>query len=170
MKKKARKAARPRKALAVGTQDELKLKIEPRGPDQARIDAVSRALSEHTSVRESLNRARSRMLTFELVEPEVEVKPARPSPPSDLYRATFFDYTNNRTVFVDGSLSQPKRVKVSESGFQPLPGSGEFEAAVKILEKDEYFGAAIRERQLQPSPAMPPIIDVESPALRALAG
>ena len=163
MKKKARKAARPRKALAVATQDELKLKIEPRGPEQARIDAVSRALIEHPSVREFFGKARSQMLSFELVEPEVEVKPVRPSPPPDLYRATFYDYTNNRTVFVDGSLSQPKRVKVSESGFQPFPGRGEFETAVKILEKDADFGAAIRERQLQPAPAMPPIIDLESP-------
>jgi hypothetical protein len=75
-------------------------------------------------VREFLGGARSRMLFFELVEPEVEVKPARPSPPPNLYRAKFFDYTNNRTIFVDGSLNQPKRVKVSESGFQPLPGRG----------------------------------------------
>ncbi|MDQ5845948.1 MAG: hypothetical protein M3539_11715, partial [Acidobacteriota bacterium] len=163
MKKRARKAARPQKALAVATQDELKLKIEPRGPDIGRIETVSRALADHASVREFLGRARSRMLTFELVEPEVEVKPARPAPPPDHYRATFFDYTNNRTIFVDGSLSQPRRVKVSESGFQPLPGRGEFEAAVKILEKDGNFGAAIRERQLQPSPAMPPIVDIESP-------
>jgi hypothetical protein len=163
MKKRARKAARPRKALAVATQDELKLKIQPRGPANARIDAVSRALIEHPSVREFFGKARSQMLSFELVEPEVEVKPVRPSPPPDLYRATFYDYTNNRTVFVDGSLSQPKRVKVSESGFQPFPGRGEFETAVKILEKDADFGAAIRERQLQPAPAMPPIIDLESP-------
>ena len=163
MKKKVRKAARPRKALAVATPDELKLKIQLRGPEQARIDAVSRALIEHPSVREFFGKARSQMLSFELVEPEVEVKPVRPSPPPDLYRATFYDYTNNRTVFVDGSLSQPKRVKVSESGFQPFPGRGEFETAVKILEKDADFGAAIRERQLQPAPAMPPIIDLESP-------
>jgi len=162
MKKKAKKSVSSSK-VEKPTQGELSLKIEPRGPDQARIDAVSRALSEHSSVRAFLGKARSRMLFFELVEPEVEVKPARPSPTSDRYRATFFDYTNNRTILVDGSLNQPKRVKVSESGFQPLPGRGEFEAAVKILEKDENFGAAIRARQLQPSPAMPPIIDIESP-------
>src|SRR5260370_35329180 len=94
---------------------------------------------------------------------EVEGKPAQPSPPPNLYRATFYDYSNNGPIFVDGSLDRPKRVKVSESGFQPLPSSGEFEAAVKILEKDENFGKAIREQQLQPAPAMPPIIEIESP-------
>src|SRR5260370_36233537 len=98
---------------------------------------------------------------------EVEGKPAQPSPPPNLYRATFYDYTNNRTILVDGSLDRLKRVKVSESGFQPLPSSGEFEAAVKILEKDENFGKAILEQQLQPSPAMPPIIEIESPEGRS---
>src|SRR5882672_1685597 len=137
MKKKAKKSVSSSKVVRPIGQGELALKVEPRGPDQARIDAVSRALIEHSAVRELLGRARSQMLSFELVEPEAEIKPARPSPPPDLYRATFYDYTNNRTIFVDGSLNQPKRVKVSESGFQPLPGRGEFETAVKILEKDE---------------------------------
>jgi hypothetical protein len=163
MKKKASKTARPRKARAVDTQDELKLKIEPRGPDTHRIETVSRALTDHPLVREYLGKTRNRLLTFEFLEPESETKSSRPTPASTVYRATFYDYTNNRTIFVDGNLDQPKRVKVSESGFQPLPGRGEFEAAVKILEKDENFGAAIRERQLQPAPAMPPIIDIESP-------
>jgi hypothetical protein len=161
MKKPVKKAARPRKVLAVATQDDLKLKIEPRGPDTSRIETVSRALVDHPSVQEFLGRTRNRMLSFELVEPEVEAKTTRPSPPHQ-YRATFFDYTNNRTVFVDGSLNQPKRVQVSESGFQPLPGIGEFEAAVKILLKDADFGAAIREQQLQAAPGMPPIIEIES--------
>jgi hypothetical protein len=166
MAKKSSNSRRTTNQLATGELT-LKLKIEPRGPDQARIDAVSRALNEHPSMREFLGKARRQLLSFELVEPEIEVKTARPSPPPDLYRATFFDYTNNRTIFVDGSLSQPKRVKISESGFHPLPGRGEFEAAVKILEKDENLGRAIRERQLQPSPAMPPIIDIESPIGRS---
>ena len=84
MKKKTTRAAGPRKALAVATQDELKLKIEPRGPEQTRMDVVSRALIEHPSVREFFGRARSQMLSFELLEPEAEVKPVRPSPPPDL--------------------------------------------------------------------------------------
>src|SRR3989442_2224641 len=163
MKKKARKPVRSAKGRERAAEGELALKFEPRGPDPARISTVSRALADHPAVQEFLAKTRNRLLTFELVEPEPEAKSARPSPPPHLFRATFYDYTNNRTIFVDGDLNQPKRVKVSESSFQPLPGSGEFEAAVKILEKDENFGKAILERQLQPSPAMPPIIEIESP-------
>jgi len=163
MKKKAGKASQPRKISAEAERGELSVKFELQGPEGSRIDRVTRALVDHPSVQEFLGKTRNRLLSFELIEPEVEVKPARPSPPPELYRATFYDYTNNRTILVDGSLAQPKRVKVSESGFQPLPSNEEFEAAVKILEKDETFGKAILERQLQPSPAMPPIIEIESP-------
>src|SRR5204863_3381050 len=134
----------------------------PRGPDQAQIDRISRTLADHPSVQEFLSKTQNRMLSFELVEPEVETKGARPAPPPRAYRATFYDYTNNRTIFVDGNLDQPKRVKVSESGYQPLPSNEEFEEAVKILRKDANFGEALRSQKLQPSPAMPPIINVES--------
>ncbi len=162
MKKKARKTTRPRKAAAGAAPDELKLKIEPRGPDQARIERISSALIEHSSVQKYLAKTRNRMLSFELVEPEVETKSARPGPPPHAYRATFYDYTNNRTIFVDGDLDQPKRVTVSESSFQPLPNYEEFQEAVRVLVKDPNLGPAIREKQVQPYPPMPPLIDVET--------
>src|SRR2546422_3029016 len=162
MKKKARKPVRSAKGRERAAEGELALKFEPRGPDPARISTVSRALADHPAVQEFLAKTRNRLLTFELVEPEPEAKSARPSPPPHLFRATFYDYTNNRTIFVDGDLDQPKRVKVSESGYQPLPSNEEFEEAVKILLRDANFGEALRGQKLQPSPAMPPIIDVES--------
>lgn len=160
--KKSSKAARPQKRDAADREDELKLKIELRGPDQSRIDSITRALAENPSVQQFLGKTRNRMLAFELVEPEVETKPARPAPPPTRYRATFYDYTNNRTILVDGDLDQPRRVKVSESGIQPLPSYEEFEEAVKLLMKDPDLGPAIREKQVQPYRPMPPIIDVES--------
>jgi len=67
MKKKASKPARPRKARADATQDELKLKIEPRGPDTQRIETVSRALTDHPLVREYLGKTRNRLLTIRCV-------------------------------------------------------------------------------------------------------
>src|SRR5260370_22107121 len=158
MKKTTRKASQPQKISADAERGELSVKFESRGTEQSRSDRVTQALVDHPSVQEFLGKTRNRMLSFELIEPEVEVKPARPSPPPDLYRATFYDYTNNRTILVDGSLVRPKSVKVSESGFQPLPSSGEFQEAAKILEKDDNFGNAIPEPHLQPSPPIAPTI------------
>ena len=163
MKKKASKTTRPRKAYAGDTRGELKLKIEPRGPDRERIETVSRALANHTLVRESLGKTRNRLLSFEFPEPDPETKSTRPARPPSAYRATFYDYTNNRAIFVDGDLNQPKRVRVSESGSQPLPTYEEFAEAIRLLTKDETFGSALRDGQLKPYRPMPPLIDIESP-------
>ena len=163
MKKKASKTARPRKAYSGDTRGELKLKIEPRGPDPSRIETVSQALANHPLVRESLVKTRNRLLALEFPEPEPETKSTRPAPPPTAYRATFYDYSNNRAILVDGDLNQPKRVRISESGSQPLPTYEEFAEAVRLLMKDVTFGAALRDGQLKPYRPMPPLIDVESP-------
>ena len=163
MKKKASKTARPRKPYGGDTRGELKLKIDPRGPDRERIEAVSQALANHPLVRESLAKTRNRLLAFEFPEPDPETKTARPAPPPSAYRATFYDYTNNRAILVDGDLTQPKRVRISESGSQPLPTYEEFAEAVRLLTKDETFGSALRDGRLKPYRPMPPLIDVESP-------
>ena len=163
MKKKTSKTARSRKANADDARQELKLKIEPRGPDAGRIETFSRALTDHSLVKECLAKTRNRLLSFEFPERDPETKSARPAPAPSAYRATFYDYTNNRAIFVDGDIEQPKRVRVSESGTQPLPTYEEFAEAVKLLMKDEKFGAALRDGQLKLYRPMPPLIDVESP-------
>ena len=160
--KKRSKAARPQKGSAAVREDELKLKIEPRGPNHERIEAVSRALSDHPSIRGFLAKTKNRLLSFEFPEPEPESKPARPAPAPSAYRATFYDYTNNRAILVDGDLAQPKRVRVSEAGSQPLPTYEEFEEAVKFLMRDEKLGSGLRDGRLKPYRPMPPLIDVHS--------
>jgi len=107
------------------------------------------------------------LLSFEFLEPETEAKSARPAAALSVYRATFYDYKNNRTIHVEGDLKQPKRLRISESGTQPLPAYQEFEAAVKLLLKDDKFSAALRAGQLKPYRPMPPLIDVESADGRA---
>lgn len=161
--KKANKAARARKAYAGDNRQELKLKVEPRGPDNERIETVSRTLANHPLVAEFLGKTRNRLLSFEFPELDSETKAARAAPATSAYRATFYDYTNNRAILVDGDIEQPKRVRILESGTQPLPTYAEFEEAVELLMKDEKYASALRDGQLKPYRPMPPLIDVESP-------
>lgn len=150
--------------------EELDVKIIPFGPAPQVIDRVLRGLEKTAAVRKYLKDTRHRLLYFELADDENSFeavaegkkKPLRPSPPSR-FRATFFDYTNNRTIFVDGSLKKPSVVKVTESGLQPLPTPEEFEEAVRILMNDKEMAAVIAERQLKPYQPMPPLADIESP-------
>ncbi len=135
--KGARKAATTGPVTPGPTSQELAVKIEARGPDQATITAASRVALEHPSVRKLLGNARHRLVDFRLVESEAQTKGSRLPPPPIRYSASIYDYTNYRTLIVQGQLNNPKVVEVSESGSQPLPSNEEFEEAVKLLRSRE---------------------------------
>src|SRR5918994_2693808 len=137
--------------------NEVQVSIEPVGPGPEVIDEVSQALSEHASLQEHLSETRSRLLSVELLNPEGVEKADGLEP--DRYRATTYDYTNNRVILTTGSLSDIQgSMEVSESGDQPLPTREEFEEAVEILHEDPDLGPKIREQRVEPQPAMPPLL------------
>jgi hypothetical protein len=151
-------------------KDELSLRIVPFGPSQNVIDRISTGLIRNKSVQKYLDRSKYRMLYFELTDSDARKKKENNNKgkhkplPQDSFHATLFDYTNNRTIFVDGSIDKPRRVEITESAIQPLPSYEEFEEAVKVLmNKDDKIASAIREKQLQPYPPMPPLITTEWP-------
>jgi len=137
--------------------------IERFGPGPEVIDEVSQTVLDHPSVREYLSGTRHRLLSVWLLEPAVEGKPDEPVPP-DRYRATIYDYTNNRVVLATGSLDDIQgSLEVSEAGHQPLPTKEEFDEAVEVLLEDEDLGPAIREERLVPYRPMPPLVEAELP-------
>jgi Copper amine oxidase, enzyme domain len=137
--------------------NEVQVNIEAVGPGPEVIDEVSQALSEHASVQAQLSETRSRLLSVELLNPVGADKPDGLEP--DRYRATTYDYTNNRVILTTGSLSDIQgSMEVSEAGHQPLPTGEEFEEAVEILHEDPDLGPAIREQRVEPQRAMPPLL------------
>jgi hypothetical protein len=137
--------------------DDLQIDIERFGPGSEVIDEVSLAVLNHPSVQEQLGETRHRLLSVRLLEPTLEDKPGEPLPP-DHYRATIYDYTNNRVVLATGRLEDIQgSMEVSEAGHQPLPNREEFDEAVEILREDEDLGPAIREQRLVPYRPMPPL-------------
>src|SRR5918995_2595655 len=143
--------------------DDLQIEVEQFGPGPEVIDEVSQTVLDHPSVREQLRETRHRLLTVRLLQPAVEGKPDEPIPP-DRYRATIYDYTNNRVVLATGSLDDIQGpMEVSEAGYQPLPTREEFDEAIEVLLEDEDLGPAIREQRLVPYRPMPPLIQAELP-------
>src|SRR5918995_5277884 len=137
--------------------NDVQINIERSGPGPEVIDEVSQALSEHASVQEQLSETRSRLLSVELLNPVGAEKADGLEP--DRYRATTYDYTNNRVILTSGSLNDIQgSMEVLESGDQPLPTGEEFEEAVEILHEDPDLGPAIREQRVEPQPAMPPLL------------
>jgi Copper amine oxidase, enzyme domain len=141
---------------------EARLDFEAFGPTQREIVAAARLAARHPDVRRELAGTRNRLLTVGLVETERVPKPARPTP-AQAVRATYFDYTNNRTLFVDSRIGAPDAVTVTDSGLQPRPTPEEFADAVTVVREDRELGRHLERESVQPYPPMPPIIPVERP-------
>src|ERR687893_3015629 len=142
--------------------DDLQINVEWVGQGPDAIDEVRRASLEHPAVQERLRGKRSRLLSVQLLEPVGRGKADEAEDP-DRYRATFYDYDDNRVVVATGRLDAGESVEVSQAGYQPLPTSEEFDEAVEIELEDENLGPAIRDQRLVPYAPMPPLIDAELP-------
>jgi hypothetical protein len=127
----------------------LRIQLKSFGPDQAALDAIAKRVLPLAAVQKYLKNARHRLVSVVLVEPDFEVKPNRATIPPNRFRMTIYDYTNRRTLFVDGRVDKPTLVEVSESASQPLPSSGEFDEAVTIVARDSELGPSLREGRLR---------------------
>lgn len=141
--------------------DELKLEIVPFGPNQETINRIATHAMGDNSVKKFLEGTRNRLLWFELIDTDNEVKNIDDETPTH-FRITFYDYTNNRTIFVKGSVEQdkPKILGIEESNLQPLPNQEEFEEALNILRQNDKVGHLIGD---QIYPPMPPLLNNELP-------
>ena len=124
--------ARKKRATTTGgaAARKLQTRFERFGPDARALAGAARAVRRHPRLRKELAGTRSRLLDLALVEPTPAAKPKRPVLPN-AYRATFYDYTNNRAVHADGVLADLERLAVTSSGEQPLPSREEFDHGVE---------------------------------------
>src|SRR5712691_9054422 len=140
--------------------DQLTVKVEAVAPDQRAHDRVATGLVRSGALREYLGKADHRLLALELLEPER--KTAKPRE-RDRYRATYYDYTNNRAVYAEGRFGDLRGAAVTVSARQPRPSTEEFDAAVKILRRHKELGPALRDGTLRPYRPMPPLVSSPQP-------
>ena len=105
---------KPKQTRRDSRPDEIVVKTSAFGITAERAVALARSVTKHRAVVKFLGRSRNRLLSFEILDADFERKPARPTPPSR-FRATFFDYTRNRTVYATGNIKRPSAVTVTES-------------------------------------------------------
>jgi hypothetical protein len=147
------------KSSAAAT-DSLTVTVQPFGPTPEKIQSLAQSIPRQAAVQKELARTRSRLLRIDLLDPPEQAKSRAPKPP-DRFRATFVDYTNNRTLFATGKLSNSRAVEVTESSLQPRPSEEEFQEAVSLVMKDPELGPATRAESLRPYRPMPPLVGDE---------
>jgi hypothetical protein len=120
--------------------------------------SLAQTVTKHRAVQAILAKTRFRLLRIDIVDDSPDKKPAKPKAP-DKFRAVFFDYTNNRTVFATGNLATPtSSLEVTESGLQPRPSEEEFEEAVRIIKGHPQLGQLLADERVLPYQAMPPLV------------
>jgi hypothetical protein len=137
--------------------EDIRVEIEPWGPDQDSVNTVRQSLLEHPALREHLRGATYRLLGLELRDSEATTRKTAELPtPPESYRATLWDYTNSRALLIDGRFDDDQAAEISESASQPLPANDEFEVAAELLRGDREIGAALSSGELRPYRPMPP--------------
>ena len=158
-----RRRSTTKHSKASNTEGEaLSLKIQSFGPSPEQVEDLARTVARHRDIQEYLAKTRHRLLRIDLLGPPEEPKSAKPKLPNR-FRATFFDYTNNRAVLATGSLPRPTALEVTESALQPRPNEEEFQEAVAIVTKSPEFRDALGQQNLQSYRPMPPLIAEELP-------
>lgn len=142
-------------------QDDLRIEIEPFGFDAEALEQISHHVIDHPRFRERVGDAEYRLLDMRLLHSD-RGKQDEPTP-GDRYRATFYDYTNERTVQVTGPTDALDELDIEEFATQPLPSAEEFDMAVRQLSEDPEWGPQIADEAVIAMAHVPPIIAVEQP-------
>lgn len=152
------KASSPYKTFVfepASQQEGHTIKITPVGPTQEAIDAAKARVLKHPTVKQLLKGAESRMISFQLTESSANES-------ADGFKATLFDYTNNRAYVCSGQLDG-EGLSVDPLFDQPDRDGAEYDAAVEIIGRDPELGPALKSGGLTPYRSMPPVISADSP-------
>jgi hypothetical protein len=141
------------------------LSVESFGPPAERLDRAAEDVLQHPVVRGYLEGTEHRVLS---VRPRLEDAKSSTACVGDGFRATIYDYSNNRTLLVDGDLAAidpatQGEVQVAEVGTQPLPSDDEFAAAVGVVMHDRRIRRAMDDQEVQVYQPMPPLLQEELP-------
>jgi hypothetical protein len=141
--------------LKPGAQAKLRINVVPVGPTEEAMSIVKNEIPNRAAVQKYLRGTSNRMLHFGLLETDAK---AGSQTAQARYQATFYDYTNNRTVRVEGNYDAAGAEKFSVSNEQPPPNDEEFDDALAVIEQDQVLGAALRAGELKPYRPMPPVL------------
>lgn len=137
----------------------MRIEVAPVGVDEQVLQAAGAAALQLPAVKELLAGTKHRTISL---RPTFSPGPGLPLI-QDRFRATLFDYTNNRAVVVEGLIARPELSQVRTSGEQPLVSMEEFAEAVSVLRRDPVLGPEIASGRLEPYRPMPPLLPDSEP-------
>lgn len=148
-------------ALAGKLQGPVTVSITPAYPSQAQVDSTIEAIKANREVAKLLSETQHRLISVEYPDG------LRMALNQQKIRLTFYDYTNNRPIIADSSVSDTRLTTVTIGKVQPLPSSEEFDAATAIVRKHPDF-AELFKSGATVYRTMPPLMSESISAERTL--
>jgi hypothetical protein len=112
-------------------QGGLRVEVAPHGPDAATTARLAAELLAGDLLAPYLDGTDHRLLAFRVADAGAKGDGAR-VPPPERFHAVVYDYTNQRTLLVDGRLDDLAGASVRETTAQPVPSDDEFAAAAEL--------------------------------------
>ncbi len=133
----------------------LVLKVVPWGPTQADVDEARRRAGSSEALRREMGGAKYREVGFEYLYDGGEAKTAPSKPPTG-FRVIYYNYSSDRTLFVEGSFATKGQVAARWVDVVPGVGGEEIEAAYRIVDQDQGFAQRKRTGGFEFYEPMPP--------------
>jgi hypothetical protein len=115
----------PKKIRRIDRQ--VKIIAVPAGPSQEVSDAIRTRVLQSAVVQSGLGGKKYRLMSLRYVDNGTSA-PRR-------FRATFYDYSDDRTLVAEGDLAGREPIAIDQAAFQPLSNEEEFDEAVAILRR-----------------------------------
>ena len=156
--------------MATLTIGDVTVIVEPSGPSAEDVQRVRAAIEQNGQLREMVGASNVRVL--EVGFPDTGDKARRRAPGGPRFRATLYDYTEQRTIVIDGTAADPSRWEFTELATQPPPTEEEFADAVGMLGGNAEFGERLRDGSVVATKPMPPVLteDMEDGRRRRFIG
>jgi hypothetical protein len=142
---------------------ELRVEIEPAGPEEAAFAQIPDLVREHPRLQERVAAADVRLLGMQPADPDGDKSSEAEARAGESFRATLYDYANDRAIEATGSAGALEELQVEEYGRQPLPNREEFRRAVQLLAEDSSWREGLGDQAATPIPHVPPVIAMEQP-------
>jgi hypothetical protein len=83
---------------------------------------------------------------------------------SNTFQGAIYNYTDDHSYLISGSLDNLRSIKIVKSAYQPLPTHEEFcEAVDVLLRNDENLATAVKRKKARLYKPMPPLAEILSP-------
>lgn len=138
---------------------ELRVQVEPWGPDAQMADTATRAALQRPSARSGAGAGAGdlRLLSVQLSDGEDDAAAGQ------RVTATAYDYAEEQTLRLELPLDGDGSPRVTSSARQPPPAGDERQAALDVLREHPQLGPALAEGRLIPYRSMPALVGEERP-------